>query len=109
MEGNNMSAEASHLRDTFLNAEREYVLFLLKDKQVKKLINELNLYDGKKLFRTAQKLVNDVEMGLIPEEEMELVEKQLIVLLAAIKDITLRKVLIRIPNYEDEQSHGRSR
>ena len=109
MEDNNMSAEASYLRDTFLTAEREYVLFLLKDKQIKKLINELNLYDGGKLFRTAQKLVNDVETGLIPEENMELVEKQLIVLLAAIKDVAREKTLIRTPDYENEQSRGRSR
>ncbi len=109
MEDNNMSAEASYLRDTFLTAEKEYVLFLLKDKKIRNLIGELNKYDGKELFRTAQKLVNDVEMGLIPEEQMETVEKQLIVLLAAIRDLTLRKKLVLHPSHQDEQSHGRSR
>ena len=109
MEDNNMSAEASYLRDTFLTAEREYVLFLLKDKKIRNLIEELNMYDGKELFKVAQKLVDDVEMGIIPEEQMEIIEKQLIVLLAAIRDLTLRKKLVLHPSHQDKQSNGRSR
>ena len=109
MEGNNMNAEAAHLRDTFLKAEEDYVLFLLKDDEIKSFIKKLNMYDGEELFSVAQELVDKVEMNLIPKEKMELVEKQLIVLLAAIKDVAREKTLIRTPDYENEQSRGRSR
>lgn len=114
MYDNNLDAEASHLRDTFFNAEREYVLHLLKNPTIREMIIDLNVnFNGnsKPLFEEAQKLIDDVDYGKIADEDMEKVEQKLTVLLAAIQDKTLRKELILLPDYneESELSHGRSR
>lgn len=113
MYDNNLSRDASHLRDTFINAEREYVLELLKNDKIRESIIDLNCtfnMDAKPLFDAAQKLVNDVDNGLVKDEDMERIEQQLIIILAAIQDKTLRRELILTMDYDDEElSHGRSR
>ena len=104
LEDNNINGRIAHLRDTFLAAEREYVMEILKDKEVRQLIIDKNLFDGTTLYQNAQNIIDQVENNLIPYEKMETYEMVLIVLLAAIQDKVLRKELTF-----DDMSYGRSR
>lgn len=90
----NVSGDIAHLRDTFLTAEREYVTELLKSEDMRDLITEINQNSPEVLFDMAQSIVDKVEMGQIPEEEMKRAEQQLTVLLAAIQDKVLIKDLV---------------
>ncbi len=94
----NMDDNISHLRDTYLIAEREYVSELLKSEGMRDLIYEINAETPEKLFAAAQSIVDKVEMGLIPDDQMEKTEQQLTVLLAAIQDKVLSKDLVLIPS-----------
>lgn len=107
LEDNNISGRIAHLRDTFLAAEREYVMELLNDNEIREKIIKYNMLRGDQLCLVAQDLVDRVENNLIPYEEMEKTEKILTILLSAIHDKVLRKQLIRLPM--DDISRGRSR
>ena len=90
----NIDLDIATLRDTFISAEREYVNELLKLDYVKDFIAAFNTLPEQNLYKAAEKIVTDVEMGLIPEEEMEKAEQKLTLLLAAIQDKSLRKELV---------------
>lgn len=94
----NVNPDASHLRDTYLQAEREYIAQLLQHEGMRQLVEEINQMPSETLFAAAQKLVDDVEMGLIPEEQMERTEQQLTIMLTAIKDKVLLKELVKTPD-----------
>lgn len=94
----NVDGDIAHLRDTYLGAEREYISELLKSEGMRDLISEINAETPDKLFAMAQSIVYKVEMGLIPDEEMERAERQLTVLLAAIQDKVLLKDLVLVPS-----------
>ncbi len=104
---NNLNDEYSHLRDTFFAAERDYVRALLQIEGVKELILEYSNYSNDALFQEAQRIVNDVDNGLIPQEQMERAEQALTILLAAIQDKTLLKDLVLTPDFAE--SHSKSR
>ena len=58
MHYDNVNGEAAHLRDVYLNAEKEYVEFLMQFDEVKQLIVSLNTsYNPSDLFETAQDLI----------------------------------------------------
>jgi len=112
LEQNNSYEEPAHLRETFFDSEKEYVTLLLQDESIKDFIIEINgCHNIDEIFGLAQDLVYQVENNLIPYEQMELVEKKLTVLLAAIRDRFLVKVKVKEKYYEEEQeiSYGRSR
>lgn len=110
MNYDNVNGEAAHLRDVYLEAEKEYVKYLMQFKEIKELVIELNKeYKPSYLFQLAQDLIDKVEAGEFSDEEMESVERKLTVLLAAIHDKILLKELVRLPDYEEELGHGRSR
>lgn len=94
----NVDGNIAHLRDTYLTAEREYISELLKSEGMRDLISEINAETPDKLFAMAQSIVDKVEMGLIPDEQMERTEQQLTVLLAAIQDKVLLKDLVLVPS-----------
>lgn len=100
----NFNGDISHLRDTFLDAEREYVFELLKNEDLKDAITFINSKDSYVLFEVAQELVDKVEMGLVPENEMEKVERELVVILAAIQDRVLSKNLVLTPTRGQSKS-----
>lgn len=100
----NVSGDIAHLRDTFLEAEREYVSELLKSEDMRELIATINQNPPEVLFEMAQSLVEKVEMGQIPDDQMVITEQQLTVLLSAIQDKVLAKELVLTPT-----SGGRSR
>ena len=62
------------------------------------LISEINAETPDRLFAMAQSIVDKVEMGLIPDEQMEKTEQKLTVLLAAIQDKVLLKDLVLVPS-----------
>lgn len=94
----NYSDEAARLRDTYLGAEREYVTELLKDESMQELIGQVNQMPSDILFESAKKMVDAVELGTVPEDQMGIVEKRLIVMLAAIQDRVLLKDLVLRPD-----------
>lgn len=94
----NVDGNIAHLRDTYLTAEREYVAELLKSEGMRDLISEINAETSDKLFAMAQSIVDKVEMGLIPDDQMEKTEQKLTVLLAAIQDKVLLKDLVLVPS-----------
>lgn len=97
-ERHNVAMDIANLRDTFLIAEREYVLELLKRDYIIEMITQLNQVNPEILCKKAEQIIQDVEFGLIPEEEMEITEQRLTVLLAAIQDKVLLKML-SLSNY----------
>lgn len=101
---NNVDGNISHLRDTYLKAEREYVTELLKSSGMRDLIEQVNSENPDTLFTIAQDIVNKVDMGLIPDDQMERTEQQLTVILAAIQDKVLSNDLVLLP-----QRGGKSR
>lgn len=104
----NTSGDVALLRDTFLNAERDYVRVLLQNEGLRNLIMQANQYGSDVLFKAAQQIVDNVDAGLVPDEQMERTEQQLTVLLAAIQDKTLVKELVLLPDEMTEgMSHGR--
>ena len=110
MSYDNTNSEVAHLRDVYLEAERDYVKYLMQFDEIRKWIYSLNKeYKPNYLFQIAQDLIDRVESGEFSDAEMEKVEIKLIVLLAAIRDKVLLKELIKYPDYEDELDNGRSR
>lgn len=103
---NNTSGRNAELRDTYLEAEREYVLELLKSEEIRKLIKEYNFEDSDKLFEAAQKIMFEVENNLIPYDKMEQIEQVLTILLASIKDKVLVKKLELYRDFSEEKEQG---
>ena len=90
---------AVHLRNVFLEAESDYVAELMKKQGMFKFIMECaEEKDSRILFAAAQKLVDKIESGLVLEEELERVESQIIVLLAAIQDKVFDKIILPYEN-----------
>ena len=113
-ERHNVVGDISLLRDTFLSAEREYVLELLKKDYIIEMIRQFNQLNPELLYKAAFKITEDVDNGLVPDAEMEKTEQKLTVLLAAIQDKSLLKMLgpITSGNYhtnteEEHISHSR--
>ena len=78
---------ATHLKQVFLESESKYTNELMKKQGMFNLIRECSEEkDSYVLFATAQKLIDKIDLGLVKEEELERVETQIIILLAAIKD-----------------------
>ena len=92
---NNIDEDPAYLRDIFLKTESDYVHSLIQDYSMQGLIAEINEYSSDELFKVAQGIVDSVENGEVPEEQMEQVEKKLIVVLAAIKDLIHVRVKTR--------------
>ena len=112
LQHNNISNEAAHLRDTFLDSEKEYVLSLLQDESLKDFIININrCHNADELLYIAQDLVDKVENNLIPYEKMDQVEKKLVILLSAIRDKVLIKVKEKYYDYQDDKEveYSRSR
>ena len=125
-EGNTYDA-VSHLRNTYMEAEREYFELLLSDRTLRKYFGSYLEFSAEELFEAAMKLQTQIETGTLetpkelermksmsPEirdlfhmQKLEKAEGVLCLLLAAIKDKVLIKELIHIMDKEDEVSRGR--
>ena len=102
MEGNNINGNIAFLRDTFLNAEKEYLKELMKKPEYKALVENLNKYDSKELSLEAVKRISNIETGRVKEEDLERVETEITLLLASIQDCVREKVKERMKKSEEE-------
>ena len=97
--GRNTNRKVSEIRDYFLGAEEEFLSLLLKNEN-----NIDKIYDYTKMpleliIKKAKKLIEVMELGafkdkngkfiIINEEISAKIEKQLILLMASIDDVTL--------------------
>ena len=96
MEDNNINGNIAFLRDTFLNAEKEYLKELMKDEKYKTFVKKLNKYRAKELSLEAIKRISDIETGKVKDEDLERVETEITLLLAAIQDCVREKVKERV-------------
>ena len=102
MEGNNINGNIAFLRDTFLDAEKEYLKELMKKPEYKALVENLNKYDSKELSLEAVKRISNIETGRVKEEDLERVETEITLLLASIQDHVREKVKERMEKSEEE-------
>lgn len=86
MEGNNINGNIAFLRDTFLEAEREYLDELKKNPKYRMVIEDLNKCDSEKLAYEAMTRIKNIETGKVKKSSLERVETEITVLLAAIQD-----------------------
>lgn len=104
---NNMSSYASFIRDTFLEAEGDYARQIQQEKKAS--IETLTEVDGAILADAAKHFMDLVEYGCVDYEAMEQLEIELIKLVSAIKDVTLRRELVLTPDFQEEYEHTLSR
>ena len=102
MEDNNINGNIAFLRDTFLNAEKEYLKELMKDEKYKTFVKKLNKYRAKELSLEAIKRISDIETGRVKEENLERVETEITLLLLAIQDCVREKVKERVKEKDED-------
>ena len=102
MEDNNINGKVAFLRDTFLNAEKEYLEELIKEPKYKDFIQHLNRYSSKDLSLEAIKRISDIETGRVKEEDLGRVETEITLLLASIQDCVRERVKERLQEREDD-------
>ena len=102
MEDNNINGNIAFLRDTFLNAEKEYLKELMKDEKYKAFEKKLNKYRAKELSLEAIKRISDIETGRVKEENLERVETEITLLLLAIQDCVREKVKERVKEKDED-------
>ena len=100
MEDNNINGKVAFLRDTFLNAEKEYLEELIKEPKYKDFIQHLNRYSSKDLSLEAIKRISDIETGRVKEEDLGRVETEITLLLASIQDCVREKVKEKLQEKE---------
>ncbi len=97
-----MKDNIANLKETFLTAEREYILELMEQRDIIKLIKETKNYNTELLFEAAHTIITEIESGNVPDEQMEYMEQRLIIILASIQDKALIKNETLIPSINDE-------
>ena len=111
----NISGEIENLRNTFLNAEYEYLIFLLRNERNRKLLMYINQnISSEGLYKLAKERIDQIEHGEVKEEDFETVEGQITLLLAAIQDkVLIKQLVLAIEKDEKEKrdisSYGRAR
>ena len=123
----NISGDLAHLRDTYMESEREYFIALLSNPDIYNAFMDYAQHDSYDLFETAMTLQERLENGLLesveeqekmkqmtPEERdsfhmkrLEQTEGLLCLLYAAAKDKA--KILELTRYFETKESMGRSR
>lgn len=95
-QGRNVSREIEVFRDSFFEKyNKPHIVNLLKDPEELKIQDKLLRISVEKLYETAKKLLNQLESGEIPEEEVIETEKKIARCLYAIEDACKVKVLSR--------------
>ena len=102
MEGNNINGKIAFFRDTFLNAEKQYLGELVKQPKYQKFVKDLNKHSSKELLLEAIKRVSDIETVRVKEENLERVETEITLLLAAIQDCVREKIRDRETEIEED-------
>ena len=105
-EGRNMDERVANIRDYFLGAEEEYFKELLTNKKNVKKIEEYLHESLETILKKAKRLIEIMELGaykdendkvvIINKELSEKIEKQLILLMASIDNVTLVNALDKL-------------
>ena len=82
----NYDQDASLMRDTFIELEKEHIYKLLQDDEVRKSISAYNSFETEELVDMAKEIFAAIEMNLIDYYKMEENERTLTIILAAIQD-----------------------
>ena len=119
----NTDGDLAHYRNTFMEAEREYFLELLKSKELREVFMLLIDEDDEILISEAKKIHAKLEHGeletreelelmksMTPKErddfhmrKLELAEGQLCLLYAAVRDKALIKELVKSYDYDGDK------
>lgn len=120
-EGNNMRGDYAHLRDTFFGAknfsisnrniegtgEAEYLREILSSSpRARQMLRELINAPADALYKAAQERIDMIENLQVKPEDLEQVEAEIALLLAAIDDMHLVKTLELTPDYETEKERN---
>lgn len=89
----NIDLKVSTLRDTFLDLESDYIAKLTQMDIINETIDKCRDFSSETLFNAAQKIIDSIEAGQVPYEDLTRAERNLIVLLSAIED--KKKTLVR--------------
>lgn len=92
MKDNNVNGKIAFLRDTFLDAEKEYLEELIKQPEYRDFIEHLNRHNSESLCLEAVKRITDIETGKVKEEDLESVETEITLLLASIQDLVRERI-----------------
>ena len=88
MEGNNLDPKIGHLRNVFLEAEREYLEELMLQPKMAEMVGFLNEHhSGSQLARIAQTKIDAIENEEVKWDDLEQIEGEITLLLAAIEDM----------------------
>lgn len=103
----NMNEEISNLRDTFFstNGEYEYIKKLMstKPEELISLVNLCKKLPDELIAEKAKELVDKIDFGEIPDEEMQNAENKLIIYFLALQDKILLKDLILTTDIEEKE------
>ena len=102
-EEGNISEDIAHLRNVFLEAEKDYFLALLSTNV--EYFNELVELPTDLLYAEAQKRIDMIENGQVKEENLEYEEGIITFCLAAIRDKALILKLVR--RFDNGRTHIR--
>lgn len=86
MEDNNINGKIAFLRDKFLEAEKEYLDELMEQPKWKNYVEALNKLDAWQLASHALKRMECIENGQVKDKDLESVETEITLILAAIQD-----------------------
>ena len=86
MEDNNINGKIAFLRDKFLEAEKEYLDELMEQPKWKNYVEALNKLDARQLALHALKRMECIENGQVKDNDLESVETEITLILAAIQD-----------------------
>ncbi len=98
----NVNEKISHLRNVFLESEKEYFMYLLSTNF--EYFNKLVDLPSDALYAEAQKRIDMIEYGEVPEEDLDYQEGIITFCLAAVRDKALIRKLVKSHNMDEEES-----
>lgn len=83
---NNINSNIGYIRDTFLSSEMDYLKEILSSSKNRDYIKNLNKFSSDALIDAAIKLMDNIDSGVYSKDELEKIEKDIILYLSAIID-----------------------
>lgn len=83
---NNIDSDISYIRDTFLSSEMDYLKEILSNYKNRDYIKNLNKFSSDALIDASIKLMDNIDSGVYNKDELEKIEKDIILYLSAIID-----------------------
>ena len=90
--GNTDNIEFINLRDSFFDSdEKDFINNLLKDKNFRKMRNQILKEKAEKIYAKAKELIERAEAGEFDETTMEEIEVKIALLLSALEEYIFAK------------------